>query len=52
VSVWTASLVSVSVDDELRRGRLVKKQAVVNSSTEVADETLQGSVMWLPGPCI
>ena len=42
-SVRTASLVSVGVDHQLSRGRVVKHQAEVHSATDVAEETLQRS---------
>ena len=44
-SVRTPHPVRVGVDDELNGGRPVEKQAVVNSATDVAEETLQRSKM-------
>ena len=51
MSVRRTSPVSVYifVDDELSRRRLMEEQAVVNCATEVAEEPLQSSEVWLPG---
>jgi hypothetical protein len=49
-SVRTAAPVGVSVDNQLGGGRSpVKEQAVVDSVTEVAKETLESSEVRLPG---
>jgi len=48
-SVRRTSPVSVCVDDELSRRRPMEEPAVVNCATEVAEEALQSSEVWLFG---
>jgi hypothetical protein len=48
-SVWTASPVGVSVDDQLcGGGPAVQEQAMISSASEVPEETLESSEMRLP----
>jgi hypothetical protein len=47
VSVGTTSLVSISVDDEVRRRGAVKKQAKVKGALEVPKDALRGREMGL-----
>jgi hypothetical protein len=42
MSVGTTGLVSISVDDEVRRRGAVKKQAVVEGAMEVLEDALHG----------
>jgi hypothetical protein len=48
-SIGTIGLVSISVDDEVRRRGMAKKQAVVEGALEVPKDALRGCEMGLMG---